>query len=508
MAARPLSLLGALTLASLSVAGLSTSTAADPGDERRPNIVILFADDLGYGDLGSYGHPSIRTPELDRLAREGQRWTDFYVLAPVCSPSRGALLTGRLPVRTGLYGRRISVFFPNDPGGIPDREITLAQLVGEVGYDTAIYGKWHLGDRPEAYPTRHGFDEWLGLPYSNDMNRGDGVSYDQVVEMRAGGLDSEVAELYGGRRKFYLTPDLGSWNVPLIRSRRSAEGFEDETVELPVDQRFLTRKATEAAVRFVRAHEGGERPFLLYMPFSMPHTPIFRSPEFEGRSLAGRYGDVIEEIDWSAGEVRRALEESGVADNTLFFFTSDNGPWRTMRQHGGSAGLLRDGKGTTFEGGMRVPAIFWGAGVSPGVVSEIGTTMDFFATALAAAGAKLPDDRPIDGFDLTSVLRGEIPGPRQSVPYYRSGELMAFRLGRHKVHFVTFGAFGLPPEREEHDPPLLYDLVEDPSENFDLAAERPEVLAKVIAAARDLQASFVQATPVFDRRVEIEEASR
>ena len=504
-------LLSALALAALAAGALARLSggflaAADgresnASDAGRPNIVILFADDLGYGDLGSYGHPSIRTPELDRLAREGQRWTNFYVLAPVCSPSRGALLTGRLPVRTGLYGRRIRVFFPNDPGGIPEGEITLAEALGDAGYHTAIYGKWHLGDRPEAYPTRHGFDEWMGLPYSNDMDWGDGIPFEEVLEMRAAGRDNEVDELYAGRRKWYQDPDGGSWNVPLIRSRRTDDGFEDEILERPADQRLLTRGATEAAVEYIRAHESGERPFLLYVPFSMPHTPIFRSPEFEGHSLAGRYGDVIEEIDWGVGEVRRALEETGLAANTLLFFSSDNGPWLTMRQHGGSAGLLKDGKGTTFEGGMRVPGIFWGAGVSPGVVSEIGTTMDVFATALAAAGVALPDTRTIDGVDLGPVLRGEEQSPRLSLPYYRAGELMAFRQGRYKVHFTTFGSYGLPPERTEHDPPLLYDLAGDPSERFDLAAERPEVVAKLVAAAGRLQESFEPADPIFDRRV-------
>ncbi|MEE2777245.1 MAG: sulfatase [Acidobacteriota bacterium] len=467
-----------------------------------PNIVILFADDLGYGDLGSYGHPSIRTPNLDRMAREGQRWTDFYVMAPVCSPSRGALLTGRLPVRTGLYGRRIPVFFPDEEGGIPSSETTLAEVLGGVGYDTAIFGKWHLGDRPHAYPTRHGFDRWIGLPYSNDMRWGDGVSFDEVLRMTADGRGEELSAIRTRRRGWYRQPETGTWNVPLISSRRTADGFEDEILEQPANQPLLTRGATEAAVEFIREHAGAGRPFFVYMPFSMPHTPIFRSPEFEGRSLADRYGDVIEEIDWSAGEVRRALEDSGLAHNTLVVFSSDNGPWRTMERHAGSAGLLRDGKGTTFEGGMRVPGIFWGAGVEPAVVSAIGTTMDVFATAVAAAGAELPAGTTIDGVDLAAVLRGDTSSAREALPYFRGGSLMAYRQGRYKIHFETFGAYGLPPEREAHDPPLLYDLAMDPGERVDLSAERPEVITELVAAARALEASFEPEEPLFDRRLQ------
>ncbi|MDX1385258.1 MAG: sulfatase-like hydrolase/transferase, partial [Thermoanaerobaculia bacterium] len=375
------------------------------------------------------------------------------------------------------------------------------EALADAGYDTAIFGKWHLGDRPEAYPTRHGFGEWVGLPYSNDMRWGDGIGIDTVLQMRAEGRGDELQEISRRRRGWYQDPDTGLWNVPLIRSRRIGDGFEDEVLELPADQTLLTRGATLEAVRFIREHEDGP-PFLLYLPYSMPHTPIFRSAEFAGRSLAGRYGDVIEEIDWSAGEVRRALEETGLAERTLVVFTSDNGPWLTMDRQGGSAGPLRDGKGTTFEGGTRVPGIFWGAGVVPGVVREIGSTLDLFPTALALAGVEVPGDRILDGVDLGPVLRASGSGPRRQLPYYRGGRLYAFRAGRYKAHFVTEGAYGRPPRRTEHQPPLLYDVVADPGERFDLAAEEPERLAEVVAAAQRLEAEIEVAEPLFDRRIE------
>ena len=491
-------------LVSLLVAGCETAEVRPSAE--RPNIVVLFADDLGYGDLGSYGHPTIRTPELDRLAREGQRWTDFYATAPVCSPSRAALLTGRLPVRSGLYGRRVGVFFPNDPGGIPDSELTLAEVLQENGYRTAIFGKWHLGDRPEAWPTRHGFDVWHGIPYSNDMDWEGGPTLDELIRLRNEGRGDEVDRLLAGRRQKYFEPRPEYWNVPLISSERGTGGFEEAVLERSPDQRLLTRQATERAVAFLEQRGEDGRPFFLYVPYSMPHTPIFRSAEFEGRSLAGRYGDVIEEIDWSVGRIRATLEEQQLAENTLVVFTSDNGPWLLMRHHGGSAGLLENGKGTTFEGGMRVPAIFWWPGRVPAgnVVSEIGTAMDLFTTSLAITGTEVPNarDRPSDGVDLSPAIFGTGPSPRTTLPYYRQGELMAFREGRYKIHFVTQGAYSLPPERSEHDPPLLYDLAADPGERYDISSEEPQILQRVIAAADRHRASFEPARPLMDFRVE------
>ncbi|TQV74230.1 sulfatase [Exilibacterium tricleocarpae] len=466
----------------------------------RPNIVILFADDLGYGDLGSYGHPYNRTPALDQLAREGQRWTDFYAAAPVCSPSRGALLTGKLPVRSGLYGRRLGVMFPGDTvAGIPEAELTLAEALRGVGYRTAIIGKWHLGDAPPAYPTRHGFDYWYGLPYSNDMGWARGPDFPQLLAQVAAGDAKALRRELAARRGQYLEPRPEDWDVPLIRSRTADNGYIDEVLARPVDQRTLTRDYTRQALDFIRA--GDKAPFLLYLPYTMPHTPLFTSDAFAGRSRGGPYGDVIEELDWSVGEIRRVLEAEGQARQTLVIFTSDNGPWLPMRHHGGSAGLLHNGKGTTFEGGMRVPALFWWPGtVAPAVVSGIGSTLDIYNTALALAGATAPADS--DGFDLTATLKQGAPSPRDEVAYYRADELQAFRKGPYKLRLVSAGAYGLPPQRVEHSPPALFNLTQDPGERFDIGKRNPQAVAEVLAALQAHRAALQPRAPIFDRRLQ------
>ncbi len=485
----------ALLLGLLASGLLSTASARADSTPTRPNVIIFFADDLGYGDLGSYGHPYIRTPNLDALAAEGQRWTDFYVAAPVCSPSRGALLTGKLPKRTGLWGAQIGVFFPNAGAGMPHEERTLPEALKEVGYRTAIVGKWHLGDAPEYLPTRHGFDYWYGLPYSNDMDWADGYTLDQVIAMRVAGRTDELQRLSAARQAQYANPTVDGWNVPLLRSRKADDGVHDETVERPADQPNLTKNHTEEAIAFIEA--SGETPFFLYVPYSMPHTPIFRSDAFAGRSLGGRYGDVIEEIDWSVGAIVERLKSLGIAGNTLVFFTSDNGPWLTMRQHSGTAGLLRHGKNTTFEGGMRVPGIFWWPGkLQAGVVSDIGSTLDVYSTVLKLAGAE--PTAGVDGLDISgTLLRGE-PSARTTMPYYNRGELRAFRSGNFKLHFITEGAYGQPPEREEHATPLLYNLSNDPSERLDVAEQYPEVLAGILKQVEEHRAGMTEKPPLFD----------
>ncbi len=352
------------------VGGRCVGATRDAAFPEKPNLVILFADDLGYGDLGCFGHPSIRTPHLDRMAAEGMKLTQFYVAAPVCTPSRSALLTGRLPIRNGMYGQRRRVFYPDSTGGLPDEELTLAELLRQRGYATACIGKWHLGHLPQYLPTRHGFDCYFGLPYSNDM---------QNVRQ-------------------------GHPPLPLMRN--------EEIIEQPVDQFTLTRRYTEEAVNFVRNSK--EKPFFLYLAYTFPHVPLYASKDFRGRSRRGLYGDVVEELDWSVGVILQMLREEGLAERTLVFFTSDNGPWLIQRLNGGSAGLLRDGKGSTFEGGMRVPAIAWWPGtIAPGQVSmELACSMDLFTTGLKLAGAEVPSDRIIDGVDMTPIFRGE-PGLRR-----------------------------------------------------------------------------------------------
>ncbi len=447
---------------------------------RPPNVVVVLADDLGWGDLGSYGAPVIRTPRLDRMAAEGQRWTNFYVTASVCSPSRAGLLTGRLPVRNGLYGDQVRVLFPDFVGGIQDEEITLAEALRDLGYATGMFGKWHLGDRPEYLPTRHGFDYWFGIPYSNDM---------------MATLPREE------RRAAFLDPRIEHWDVPLIRSEHNEAGeIVTETLEQPADQTTITRRYAEEAAEFIRAHR--DEPFFVYLPHSMPHVPLFRAPEFEGRSGAGLYGDVIEEIDWSVGRILDTLEEEGIARNTVVFFSSDNGPWTAFRTQGGLAGPLREGKGMTWDGGMRVPALFWWPGtIAPEVVTnEIGSTSDLFATFLGLAGGAVPDDRPMDSLDLAPALRGRGEGPREEVPFYRGSELYAYRVGKYKAHFVTEGEYGLAGGRLEHDPPLLYDLSVDAGEQWDVAAEQPEALAEVTARAERHLAGVAVAPSQFDPR--------
>ncbi len=481
-------------LLSLGACAPEIESASNADSGRLPNIVVLFADDLGYADTGSFGHPYIRTPELDFLAENGQRWTDFYVAAPVCSPSRAALLTGRLPVRTGMYGENIGVFFPNEPGGFPDEQVSLAEALKEKGYASGIFGKWHLGDAPHAWPTQHGFDEWIGIPYSNDMDWEGDPDYDAMRMMRSNEEQEERARILATRPAKYANPVAEYFNTPLITSVAGGES----QVEQPTDQTTLTKHYTEAAIEFM--NKNADNPFFLYLPYTMPHTPLFRSTEFEGHSLFGRYGDVIEEIDWSVGAIRRATEELGVADDTLILFTSDNGPWLTMYEEGGSAGLLKMGKGSTFEGGMRVPTYFyWPGRIQPGTVSEIGSTLDLFATAMNLAGLK--NETGVDGYDLSATLFEGAESPRLEMPYYRRGLLFAYRMGPWKLHYIFEGAYGQPPQRTVLKTPALYNLLRDPSEKYDVAAANPDVVAAIEAAVARHRGDLEIQPPMFDARL-------
>lgn len=429
----------------------AAAASAPPAD--KPNVVVLLADDLGYGDLGCYGHPTIRTPNLDRMAAEGLRFTDFYVAAPVCTPSRAALLTGRYAVRSGMASDRRRVLFPNSAGGLPASEVTLAEALKACGYATAIVGKWHLGHLPPYLPTRHGFDSFFGLPYSNDM--------DKLPAAKEG------------------DPRWAQFNVPLMRN--------EEAVERPADQTTLTRRYTEEAVKVVKG--GREKRFFLYVAYAMPHVPLFASKEFAGKSARGAYGDVVEELDWSVGRILAAIRAEGLEKKTLVVFTSDNGPWLIMNQNGGSAGLLHEGKGSTWEGGQREPAIFWWPGkIEAGrVTSEIACSMDVFTTAVRLAGGEVPGDRPIDGLDLSPLLFGTGPSPRRSFVYYRDTTPYAVRKGRYKAHVATRGGYGKDPS-VKHDPPLLFDLATDPSERFDVAKEHPEVVADLLKTLAEHEA--------------------
>ncbi len=426
---------------------------------RPPNFIIIFTDDQGYGDLGSFGHPTIRTPHLDRMAAEGQRWTSFYSAASVCTPSRAGLLTARLPVRSGMTSDSPTVrrvLFPDSAGGLPASEITIAEALKPRGYATAAIGKWHLGHLPQYLPMRHGFDSYFGIPYSNDM-------------------DWTGANVPEERRSKTMDPKIEYWNVPLMR---------DETIiERPAQQSTLTRRYTDEAIAFVRRNR--ERPFFLYLAHSMPHMPLFPSGEFAGKSLRGRYGDVIEELDWNVGRLLDTLRQMQLDRQTLVVFTSDNGPWATYDQQGGSAGVLRGAKGGTFEGGMRVPAIFWRPGtIRSGVVTDIGSTLDLLPTFAAMAGVDVPRDRELDGYALSTALRGTGRSPRETMIYYRGSTVFAVRHGAFKAHFFTRSEYGTDPI-VSHEPPLLYNLEHDPAEKFDVAKEHPAVVAEIerIAAA-------------------------
>lgn len=461
----------------------------------RPNIIIIYADDLGYGDLGSYGHPVIKTPMLDKLAAEGQRWTNFYVAAAVCSPSRGALLTGKYPVRTGLYGFATDVFFPNAIGGIPGEEITLAEALGDAGYSTAMYGKWHLGDADYALPTRHGFDQWMGLPYSNDMDSVWTPTPEEIEAVKD--APNDATRYFLNFIKYNVDPKSSNWNVPLMSSEKTQDGYQDEIIERPTDQPLLTKRYTESSVDYINAHADDENPFFLYLAYTMPHVPLFSSDNFDGKSGAGRFGDVITEIDWSVGEVRAALEKNGIEKNTLVVFSSDNGPWLVMDQFGGSAGLLRNGKKTTFEGGMRVPGIFWWPEtIKPAVVRGIGSVMDLYSTVMRLAGADVKASN-LDSIDLVPALMGG-DSPRDNMAFYRNDELYAYRKGDYKIHFITEGAYGRPPEKQVQTKPLLYHLGEDPRELFDIADDNPQVIADMLKAVATHKSDITIAESIFE----------
>ncbi len=431
----------------------STMTPQPPAAQRPPNFIVILADDLGYGDLGCYGHPTIRTPQLDRLAAEGQRWTQFYAGDSMCTPSRAALLTGRLAIRSGMTANKPRVLLEDSLGGLPAAETTIAEVLQASGYSTACVGKWHLGHLPEFMPRRNGFDYYFGLPNTNDAYR-----TASAPPMR----DS------------FLNPRPEYWNLPLVRN--------EEIVERPADQHTLTQRYTQEAIKFMEKNV--DKPFFLYLAHTMPHNPLFASREFQGKSLRGLYGDVIEEIDSSTGQVIEALRRLKLDNRTLVVFTSDNGPWLTFGKLGGSAGLLRGGKGGTNEGSLRAPGVFWWPGtIKPGVVTELGSAIDLFPTLSALAGVSLPADPQLDGYDLSPVLKGTGASPRRVVYYYEGTELRAVRNGRFKVHFTA-------NRGAKQEPPQVYDLEQDPSERYDIAEQQKDVVEEAKKLADEHRASI------------------
>jgi arylsulfatase A-like enzyme len=416
-----------------------------------PNFVIILIDDHGYGDVGCYGAKGFKTPNLDRMAREGVKLTDFYVGESVCTPSRAALLTGCYPQRVGLP----HVLGPNSKTGISDKEMTLAQVLKARGYTCGCFGKWHLGDALKFLPLRHGFDEYFGLPYSNDM--------------------------------WPLHPTSKFPDLPLI---------DGEKVVNPkvthADQNQLTTWYTERAVSFIEKNK--DRPFFLYLPHSMVHVPLHVSDKYKGKSRQGLYGDVMMEVDWSVGEILKTLKRLGLDGNTMVLYTSDNGPWLSYGNHAGSAGPLREGKGTTFEGGQRVPCIVRWPGRLPAgkVISELVTSMDILPTVAKLAGAALPP-LPIDGRDAWDVLCGK-PGAkveREALFYYLGWDLQAVRRGKWKFHLPHAyrhldepGRDGMPGRYKNVSTDLaLYDLEKDIGEKDNVADKHPDVVKELQALA-------------------------
>lgn len=424
--------------------GLGCQPATEPGgtdSSGPPNIILVFADDLGYGDLSCYGHPTIRTPRLDELARKGIKLSSFYAAASVCTPSRAGLLTGRFPIRFGMEGNR----GPDSRDGIAATEITLAEALKEQGYRTACFGKWHLGAVSGHFPTEHGFDEYLGILYSNDMM------------------------------------------PPWVKTERPLHLYRDTvpTEEYPVDQTTLVERYTEETVRFVKESKAEGKPFFVYLPHAMPHLPVSTSERFAGTSAGGRYGDVIETLDWSMGRLVDMLEEEGLAENTLVIFTSDNGPWNQMPPRmyntepvelwdAGSTGALRGTKGTSWEGGLRVPFIaYWPGHIPPNQLSpEPVSTLDLFPTLVKLAGGEVPTDRPMDGQDIWPFLSGEAASPRTEFFYYRGKTLEGVREEDWKLMWK--------PEDGELKARLFH-LGQDPYERFDLADAYPNVVAQLKA---------------------------
>ena len=427
---------GALTAA----LGCACAAGAAPA-KARPNIVIIVADDLGYGDLGCYGNSDIRTPALDRMAAEGVRLTEFYTPAPTCSPARAALLTGRHPMRTGVT----RVLIPKEVQGLAASEITLAEHLREAGYATACIGKWHLGGRKQYRPRRHGFDEFYGVLYSNNM-------------MWIRSLRWPRLELFDGAR----------------------------SVESPADASLLTRRYTHRAIQFVKRER--DKPFFLYLAYTMPHIPLAASQAFTGRSPYGLYGDVVEELDASVRQVLSAVSESGLEGSTYTFFMSDNGPWTgDGAERGGSTGDLRGFKGTTWEGGLRIPFIALAPGRLPSGEARAGgsTLMDLFPTISSLAGAQLPVGRTYDGTNILPLLRGDDGAPERELFFSSRRRVNAVRSGPWKLHLRerALGKEGRPRKDRKFDPPRLYRLDRDPAEENDIAAQHGAIVARLTRSA-------------------------
>lgn len=452
--------------------GGSLATVAQANDEAAPpNVVIIFIDDMGYADIGPFGATDFPTPNLDRMAASGRRFTDFVVSAAVCSASRSALMTGCYHQRIGIDG----ALGPQSNIGISESEVTIAEVCQSRGYATACYGKWHLGHHPRFLPTNHGFDHYYGIPYSNDMWP---LHPENVARMKR-------------------NPDAKSaWPpLPLLESSAPGEVTVLNADMQPADQKLMTRQFTERATDFIRQH--ARQPFFLYLPHPMVHVPLYVSPEFEGKSGAGIFGDTVMEVDWSVGQILDTLAELGIDDNTLVVFTSDNGPWLSYGDHAGSAGPFREGKGTMFEGGYRVPTLMqWKGRIPAGTAcDQLSSTIDLLPTIAGMIGSELPG-HTIDGKDIAPLMFGDADAktPHEHFfCFYNPASLHAVRTQRWKLHFPhpyrtlaggPGGTGGEPTAYQSAKIELsLFDLQNDMGETANVAAEYPEIVAQLTAAA-------------------------
>jgi len=409
----------------------------------RPNIILINCDDLGYGDLGCYGSSRNDTPHLDRLASEGMRFTDFYMASPVCSASRAAMLTGCYPPRVG-FGE-CPVLFPGQAQGLSSRESTIARQLKRSGYATKIIGKWHCGDQPEFLPTKHGFDEYFGIPFSNDMGR-------QIDHPQS--------------------PPL-----PLMRN--------EEVIQEQPDQRGITERYVDESLQFLRRNREG--PFFLYLAHLYVHVPLFIPKQFLDRSRNGAYGGAVACIDWAMGMIEAELKRLGIKEQTLVVFTSDNGS--RARDEGGSNGPLRGTKGQTWEGGQRVPCLArWPGRIAPGSVAEgIAASIDLYATFAELAGAPLPADTQLDSLSLTGTLLEGKPTPRKTFAYYSGPNLEAVRCGDWKLHFCKVGFWNWKEATDELEGPALYNLRDDIGETVNRYLEEPAVVAEIEALAEEFR---------------------
>ncbi|KAM9311051.1 arylsulfatase A [Gastrophryne carolinensis] len=421
-----------------------------------PNIILIFADDMGYGDLGVYGHPTSHTPNLDAMAAKGLRFTSFYTTGAVCSPSRASLLTGRFQTRVGVYP---GVFYPSSIGGLPLSEVTIAEVLQSRGYVTAMAGKWHLGLGANGtfLPTRQGFQHFLGVPYSHDQ----------------GPCKNLIC--FPPDTRCYGTCDLGETLLPLF--------LHEKILQQPVDFTNLVPLYEQFSKSFIQKAVEDDKPFFLYYASHHTHYPQFASARYTGHSERGKYGDALLEFDGAVGDLLQTVWDLGIQNNTLFIFTSDNGPETMRKERGGSSGLLKCGKSTTYEGGLREPAImYWEGKIKPGVTSELASTLDILPTLAALAGASLPSVT-LDGYDLSNLILNGDKSPRNTFYYYPPSidpnrGIFALRMGKYKAHFYTQGAFHseTTPDPDchitalltEHNPPLLFDLDTDPAENYNL----------------------------------------